>query len=129
MYKEVNLNNVLMAAGVLSILVGIIHSILGEILVFKNLRRGNLVPNLPAPPLRQRNIRILWATWHLASILGVAMGIILLDFSMSSTFPLFVIYTIAMSMFLAGALVCYATKAKHPGWLGLMGVALLCWLA
>lgn len=49
------------AAG-LAVLTGIIHSVLGERLNFRHLRRGSLVPDRDAPSLRRRHIRILWAT-------------------------------------------------------------------
>jgi len=118
-----------MSAGLLSILVGLVHSVLGEFLVFKTLREGSLVPTSPAPPLRQRNIRILWATWHLASIFGFAVGAILIHLAMQAQTPFFIIQSIAVSMFVSSVLVFYATKAKHPGWVGLLAVAVLCWLA
>lgn len=123
------MNSLLVSAGLLSIVVGLVHSVLGELLIFKNLRNNSLVPNVAVPPIRQRNIRILWATWHLASILGFAMGLILIQLAGVSAPPSFVVQPIAFSMALAGALVFYATKGRHPGWAGLLGVAVLCWLA
>lgn len=124
------MNTFLFAAGVLSIVVGLIHSILGEVLIFKKLRVDSLIPTMAKEPLRERNIRILWATWHLASIFGWAIGAILiklagLDLAVSDA----IVQYIAFSMFAAGVLVLIATKAKHPGWVGLCGVAILCWLA
>ena len=68
----------LAAAAVLSVVTGVVHSVLGEWLMFRHLRQGTLVPQLGAPPLRARNIRILWATWHLASVFGWAFAAILL---------------------------------------------------
>lgn len=124
-----NINYFLMTAGALSIIVGLVHSVLGELLIFKKLRNGSLVPTRPAPPLRQRNIRILWATWHLASVFGFAMGAILIHFASITEIPNIVIQSIALSMCSASILVCYATKAQHPGWIGLLLVAVLCWLA
>lgn len=118
-----------MSAGFLSIVVGFVHTILGEFLVFKKLREGSLVPTTSAPPLKERNIRILWATWHLASVFGFAMGAILIQLAINVETPAFIIHSIAFAMCLGGILVCYATKAKHPGWVALLIVAILCWLA
>jgi len=123
------MNYLLMSAGILSIAIGLVHSILGEFLIFKNLRNGSLVPNISLLPLKERNIRILWATWHLASILGFAMGAILIQLAMTPEPSTFIIQAIALSMLLGSVLVFYATKAKHPGWVGLLGVTVLCWLA
>lgn len=123
------MNLLLLSAGFLAIIVGLVHSILGEFLIFKNLRNSSLVPNVSVPPLRERNLRILWATWHLASIFGFAIGAILIDLAIASESPAFAIQSIAFSMCTASVLIFYATKAKHPGWVGLLGVAVLCWLA
>lgn len=49
------------AAG-LAFLTGIVHSVLGELLIFRHLRSGTLVPTTDALPLKSRNIRIIWAT-------------------------------------------------------------------
>ncbi|ALS96877.1 hypothetical protein [Lacimicrobium alkaliphilum] len=123
------MHSLLVSAGLLSIVVGLVHSALGEFLIFKKLRNNSVVPNVAVPPIRERNIRILWATWHLASILGFAMGAILIQLAEMSVPPAFVVQPIAFSMAMAGALVCYATNGRHPGWAGLLGVAVLCWLA
>jgi len=123
------LDLLLISAGLLSITVGLIHSILGELLIFKKLRNNSLIPNVSLPPLREKNIRIIWATWHLATVFGFAMGAILMKLAIMSTSSPFIIQSIALSMCVASALVFYATKARHPGWVGLFGVAILCWLA
>lgn len=123
------MNYFLLSSGFLSITVGIVHSILGEFLIFKNLRNGSLVPSVPAEPLKERHIHILWATWHLASVFGFAVGAMLVQLAAVPEYPTFVVHLIAFSMLAGSALVFYATKAKHPGWIGLLGVALLCWLA
>lgn len=60
----------LVTAAVLAVTTGVVHSVLGEMLIFRHLRQSTLVPSLSAPPLQGRNVRILWATWHLASIFG-----------------------------------------------------------
>lgn len=69
------------AAG-LAVLTGIVHSALGELLIFRHLRNGTLVPTQDAPPLRSRNVRIIWATWHLASVFGWAFAAILARLAM-----------------------------------------------
>jgi hypothetical protein len=124
------MNITLFAAGILSIIVGLVHSILGEFLIFKKLRDGTVIPTMATAPLREKNIRILWATWHIASFFGWALGAMLIKISISgfSDSAIIVQYT-GVAMFLAGILVLISTKARHPGWVGLCGVAILCWLA
>jgi hypothetical protein len=63
------MHSLLVAAAVIATVTGFVHSLLGERLIFRHLRASSLVPSLPAPPLQSRHVRILWATWHLASVL------------------------------------------------------------
>lgn len=119
-------------AGVLAVVTGIAHSVLGEFLIFRHLRNGTLVPTKPAPPLKERNIRIIWASWHLITVFGWAFGAVLLMLSLpnntQSAQSLFI--NAAIVAFAAGALlVLIATKGRHPGWVAMLVVAALAWLA
>ena len=125
------MNTFFLLAGILAIIVGLIHSVLGEVLIFKKLRNGSLIPTKGKPLLRERNVRILWASWHIGTIFGWALGAILLELSFSAnSLPAnsFLVGFIANSMLASSLLVLIATKAKHPGWVGLLGVAALCWM-
>jgi hypothetical protein len=120
------------AAGSLALITGIIHSVLGEILIFRHLRNGGLVPTMDAPPLRERNIRILWATWHLGSVFGWAFAGILFRLAVAphdSSLIAFVLSSIVSANLGASLLVLIGTKGRHPGWVALLAVAVLTWLA
>ena len=120
----------LFAAGGLALIVGAVHSVLGELLIFRHLRSGGLVPAMAAPPLRERHIRILWASWHLVTVFGWALAVILLRLASPSTASsLHVLVENAIALaFLGGSfLVLIGTKGRHPGWIGLLGVAALTW--
>ena len=124
------MNTLLLAASLLSIFVGIVHSALGERLIFQSLREGSVIPSRGCPPLRERHIRILWASWHIASLFGWGMAAILFQLAQNdTTHSSLMVNAIASAMFAAGLLVLIATQAKHPGWIGLCGVGILCWLA
>jgi hypothetical protein len=116
------------AAGV-AFLTGVAHSVLGEMLIFRQLRRGTLVPGQDAPPLRSRNIRIIWATWHLATLFGWAFAGVLLQLALSpqaSSVSLFLNATVAA--YAGGSvLVLVGTRGRHPGWIALAAVAALVW--
>ena len=121
----------LFIAGSLAILVGLVHSILGEVLIFSRLRNDEIVPTSPAPPLQEWHVRILWASWHIVSIFGWAFSAILLRMAFPATdqlFFLFVKNSIIVSMFVSALIVLVATKGRHPGWVGLLAVAVLTWL-
>lgn len=125
------MNTFLASAAALAFLVGLAHSILGERLVFSRMRQGQLVPTNGGTVLREPHVRILWASWHALTVLGWAMaGTLLLLASEPATGELraSLLHLVALSMLAGSALVLYGTSARHPGWLGLLGVAVLTWL-
>ena len=117
-------------AAVLASVTGLIHSVLGEHLIFRHLRAGQLVPTKGALPLRERHIRILWATWHLGSVFGWAFAGLLLGLAFGSPSPLaLAVWAIVFAYFGGAILVLVGTKGRHPGWLALLAVASLTWVA
>jgi len=122
------MNEYLIAACILTVLIGLIHSFLGEKLIFSKLRSGKLVPDKVTPPLQERHIRILWATWHMVSFFGFGFAVMLYCLAQpSSNLEIFFIYkfAIALSIFISAVLTLIATKGRHPGWIGLSLVSLL----
>ena len=118
----------LFAAGCLSLALGLIHSVLGEILIFKRMRTGGIIPTNGHPILQERHVRILWASWHLVTIFGWGLGAILLRYSAlnsESSNQLFIENTILVSMLSGAFLVFVSTKGKHPGWVVLLAIAIL----
>jgi hypothetical protein len=116
------------AAGVLTAITGLIHSVLGETLIFQHLRNGTLAPAMGAPPLRERHVRIIWATWHLATVFGFAMAGILvwLGLAPPNQSPKPVVVGAIVVAYLAGSmLVLIGTKGRHPGWIALLLVSAL----
>lgn len=123
------MNTYFLVATIIAALVGLIHSALGELLIFNKLRTAGLIPKEPAPPLQARNIRILWATWHLASVFGFAFAGILLSLANGTAAPDATIINPLICGFIGGSgLVLVATRGKHPGWIGLLAVAVLTYL-
>ncbi len=118
-------------AGCLVLLLGIVHSFLGEILIFKRMRVSGIIPTDGGTILKERNVRILWASWHLVTLFGWAFAAMLFgtSFVESSVFPGFVIDTVSVFTFLGSALVLIATKGKHPGWIVLLVISVLSWLS
>ncbi len=122
------MNAYLIIAAVLLTVVGIVHSLLGEKLIFSKLRSAGLVPTLAPQPLQQRHIRIIWATWHIVSLLGFGIGGFLYCIALPNNtldFNFVMKSAIALPLLLSALLVLVATKAKHPGWVGLLAVSLL----
>jgi len=51
-------------AGVLAAVTGLAHSVLGERLIFRHLRRGGAGPTLGPPPRAGRPVATPCAPWH-----------------------------------------------------------------
>ncbi len=123
------MENLLLSASIILILTGITHSVLGELLIFKKIRNKGIVPNIEIPPLQIRNFQIIWATWHLVSVFGFLIAGLIIEMAKSGPVKSEFMIPISASMLAASLLVLFATKAKHPGWFGLLMVALLCLLS
>lgn len=118
-------------AALLLLFTGLVHSLLGEWLIFRHLRQGTWVPQLGAPPLLARNIRILWATWHLASVLGWGFAAILWGLAVTPEAPVrdLVLPAVSGASAVGALLVLVGTRGRHPGWVALGAVAALAWAA
>ena len=126
------MQSLLTAAALLAGLTGLVHSFLGERLIFRHLRESSLVPSQPAAPLQGRHIRILWATWHLASVLAWALAVLLWQVARApgAAVSSAVILGAVAAAFVAGSvLVLVATRGRHPGWVALAATGILSWVA
>jgi hypothetical protein len=125
------MNPYFIAAAALAFLVGLVHSALGETLIFRRMRKpGRVIPSDGGEMLLGSNVRILWASWHVLTVFGWGMAAILVWLAQPASRGVdgFIGQAVAVSMLAGSALVLIATKARHPGWVGLLGVALLVWL-
>ena len=125
------MNPYFVAAAVLAMVVGLVHSVLGEIMIFRRMRQGGLVPTNGGTMLRESNVRILWASWHLVTVMGCCIAACLIWLSLPTSelqSPVYLQQAIIIAMLVSAALVAIGTKARHPGWVGLLGVAVLVWL-
>ena len=78
--------------------------------------------------LRERHVRILWATWHLATAMGMGISVLLFWLALPSSRPMgqsLAAVAIIGTMIVSSSLVLVATKGKHPGWAGMLCVAVL----
>jgi len=125
------INTYFLIGGILCFLLGLVHSFLGEYLIFQGKRKkGNLVPTKVGSELKERHLRIIWATWHLASFFGGSIGALLVKISLNQNnldaeFVNFAIQSITITMFASSLLVLIGTKGKHPGWMVLLAIGLL----
>lgn len=125
--KRIEMELNLMAAGITAFIVGLFHTILGEFLIFKRMRNGSIIPTQGHTLLKERHVRIIWASWHIVTIFGWSFGAVLINLSISSsaaTSTHFILSAIIISMTISALLVLFSTKAKHPGWVGLLAIAI-----
>ena len=125
------MNTYLIASAVLAFVVGGVHSALGEWLIFRRMRFAGFVPTNGGTVLQERHVRILWASWHIATAFGWGIAAILFCLALPSsshdlTRP--VSLAISVAMLASSLLVLIGTKGKHPGWVGLLGVAVLAFM-
>ena len=126
------MNQLFLAAAALAVLVGLVHSVLGEHLIFRRMRQGGLVPTNGGRVIGERHVRIIWASWHVLTVFGWCVAAVLVW--LSEAWPKgagspFLANAIVVAMLAGSALVLVGTRAKHPGWAGLLGVAILTWFA
>ena len=81
--------------------------------------------------LGEGHVRILWASWHVLTVFGWGIASILLWLAFHASARSnagFIENAIAVSMLCGSGLVFVGTRARHPGWVGLLGVAVLVWV-
>lgn len=123
------MNLFLFIAGILTILLSVAHSVLGETLIFRHIAELESSCKQKCA-LKRRHLNALWSTWHLLTLFGLGIGSILLwmsilGFNASDQFAVSTVLTIT----LAGSAVFWllGTKGKHPAWIVFMIIAVLVW--
>lgn len=112
--------------GISLLLIGLVHSFLGERLIFQRLRQGDpvrrLVPVRGGELLQERHVRILWATWHLTTALGwgVAAALMVLAHAPASENTSWLGLSLAGGLMGSAGLVLIGTRGRHPGWIALL---------
>lgn len=125
------MNTYFVVAAATMLVVGLVHSVLGERLIFRRLRQHGFIPTNGGTLLHEQHVRILWATWHLVTLLGWAMAAVLLYLASpaSTNHPTaFAAQAFAVATLAGAACVFIGTRARHPGWIGLLVMAVCAWL-
>jgi len=124
------MNNYLVGAAGLALVVGLVHSIVGEFMIFRRLRQQSLIPTNGGNILLERHVRILWASWHVLTVFGALIAFLLLHLAaIPAADRRGLGGAIVLAMILGSLLVLVGTRGRHPGWVGLLGVAILVWMS
>jgi hypothetical protein len=122
------MNAYFVAAGALVFVIGVVHSVFGERLVFRRMRAQGFVPTHGGQVLREAHVRILWASWHALTALGWCVAVLLLWLAQPSQAPFaqsIVAQTAVASLLVSSMLVLVGTGGKHLGWVALLVAAAL----
>jgi hypothetical protein len=112
----------LLAAAGLTVAIAMVHSVLGERRIFRRLRGGG------APRLSAFQVGILWASWHLVSLFGLALAAALFCLASPTglaNLPTVLRVAVIASMVGGAGLVGFGTRGRHPAWIALFLVAAL----
>jgi hypothetical protein len=122
------MNFYLFSAGIVMFALAIMHSVLGERLIFKHVRAGTPGHIAANQLLPARRWDALWSTWHLLSVLGLGLSAAMIAAAMygevakaADTVAIIMAATFAI----AGVYWFVGTKGKHPAWIGLLAIAAL----
>ena len=111
----------------LIVLIALAHSVVGEQRIFRHLRcAGHIVPTQGGTLLREFQVRILWATWHMLSAMGLGLAAVLLWLAQPAAQAASagrVEWCVAMAMFVSGVLVLVSNRGRHPAWVALFAAA------
>lgn len=114
------MNSYFFVAGIMAAILGIIHSVLGEFLIFRHLRGWSRRDEKGQEILQPHHLRTLWSTWHLLTLFG--WGIAATFFWMA--FPSHILPTLSMIlaafMGLGALFWMIGTRARHPAWIVLL---------
>jgi len=122
------MNAWLVAAAALVFVIGLVHSWMGELRIFRHLRRSGIVPTGGAPVLRDFQTRILWASWHLVTVLAWALAALLAWLAQPAAQA--ASGGIAEGIFAAAltasaGLVLWSNQGRHLAWIALLAAVAL----
>jgi hypothetical protein len=124
------MNYYLLISGILTIFMGIAHSVIGEVLIISPIQKTQGLP-----PVR-KSVRAtkltLRFTWHVTSVLGFGTAVILLYFSRMSAFnqeQIFILRTLSLTFLVSFLVSLIGSRARHPAWAIFLVISVLTWLS
>jgi hypothetical protein len=122
------MNGYLVAASVLTGLMCLAHSVLGEIFILIPLHRREGRSGRSGLTTRE----VLRFTWHILSVLGLGMAVILwyyARFTALSSDQIAVLRILALTCLVSFGIALAGSRARHPSWAVFLAVAGLTWLS
>jgi hypothetical protein len=122
------MNLLLLVGGLLAVLVGIVHSVLGEKLLLGPLfQRGELPKLLGSATFARRTLRF---AWHLTTVLLLGIGSTVVALSQSQLDPqaAWILRVFAITFAICSLLSVIGARARHFSWWVFLIIAVLLWL-
>jgi hypothetical protein len=121
------MNVLLLVGGLLSALIGIVHSVLGEKLLLGPLfKRGELPKLLGSASFARRTLRF---AWHLTTVLLVGVGAVVIALSLTQIDPqsAWILRGLAITFAASSVVSLIGGRAKHFSWWVFLIIAVLLW--
>lgn len=110
-------------AAVLLVLIGFVHSYLGERYILIRLFKRDNIPHLfGSDDFTKGTLRICW---HVISLAAFGFAALLFHFQANNHFVLLVIGVVFAG---SAALSMYFTKGKHLSWVAFLSIAVICFV-
>lgn len=124
----------LIAAAAVVFVLGLLHSVLGEMMIFRHLAGMSGLPRLGFPPMLRADAanRTLRACWHLLTILGWTCAAILARLAALPALgsgERFIVHAMAISFGACAVCMGAGTRGRHVGWIAFLAAAILCGLS
>ena len=125
------MNTYFALAGTLALVFGVVHSVVGELLIFRRLSNVSPAAAASDTELPTCCVRHMRTAWHVVTIFAWGFGAVLLRLSLASSqyaSETFAVSAILFSMLAASLIGLVGSGTKHPGWLVLPLIAIFLWL-
>lgn len=110
-------------ASVILVLIGIVHSYLGERYILMRLFKRDNIPHLfGSDHFTKGTLRFCW---HIMSLTIFGFAAILAN---KSAIDIFTLKTVGVVFLLSGALSFYFTKGRHLSWIAFWAVSAICFI-
>ncbi|MEW6736361.1 MAG: hypothetical protein AB1489_34030 [Acidobacteriota bacterium] len=124
------MNVYLVISGILTILMAIAHTVMGEILILIPLQKTQGLPAIMGSVRTTRET--LRFAWHVTSVLGIGIAFIFFYYASFTQFNLEQIYilrTLSVTFLASFVVAIIGSRAKHPSWIVFIVVSILIWLS
>lgn len=124
------MNYYLLVSGILMVVMGIVHSIVGEKKIIGPIQHAEELPKVRGS-IRGTKQTLRFA-WHVTSVLGWGAGVILFYYATLTAFAadqIFVLKTLSVTFFICFLVSLIGSRAKHPSWIIFIIVSILTWLS